>query len=185
MCKKRGGWTVHGISFEERYWSKVDRSGGEDACWLWTASLGTTGYGQFMVKDADGRYCPVGAHRVAYQLAKGEIPKGMEVLHACDCRQCNNPNHLSLGTHYENMLDSAKKGRSDKKWLSPEAVREIRSLLAAGVRQTDIAKMFGVTYNAIYQIRVGKCHTKEVTPTNTHQATKSAAAPTTELATLS
>lgn len=31
----------------ERFWSKVDRSGGSDGCWVWTRARNTWGYGSF------------------------------------------------------------------------------------------------------------------------------------------
>lgn len=50
-------------------------------------------------------------HRLAYHLNKGPIPKGMVVMHSCDNPPCCNPDHLSLGTHLQNMADCRAKGR--------------------------------------------------------------------------
>lgn len=76
-------------------------------CWLWTASLCRDGYGNFY----DGKRV-IGAHRFSWQTYKGEIPEGLHILHKCDTPACVNPDHLSLGTHRDNMNDSLLKGRN-------------------------------------------------------------------------
>lgn len=81
----------------------------ERGCWNWTRRSKQNGYGvAYFGKE---RWL---AHRAAYSLVKGEIPKGMSVCHSCDNPACINPDHLWLGTHKENMHDSIKKGRASK-----------------------------------------------------------------------
>ena len=73
---------------EERFWAKVQRdaSGG---CWLWTAGLSDTGYGQFWT----GGKCQ-SAHRFSYETFVGPIPDGLHIDHLCRVRACVNPTHL-------------------------------------------------------------------------------------------
>lgn len=75
-------------------------------CWLWLNSQNGIGYGLVTV-DYKHYY----AHRLAYQISYGKIPKGMNVLHKCDVRNCCNPQHLWLGTQKDNLQDAAKKQR--------------------------------------------------------------------------
>lgn len=90
----------------ERFWSKVER-GSADGCWRWSAkSTGHFGHGSFSVRSA-----PVPAHRFAWQITRGAIPKGLCVLHRCDVPACVNPSHLFLGTKRDNNLDRDAKGR--------------------------------------------------------------------------
>lgn len=92
----------------ERFWPKVDQTGGPDACWPWTRSLFRRGlpYGQFQWR---GR--PHVAHRIAWMLTNGEIPEGMKVCHRCDNPPCCNPSHLFLGDQSANERDKVAKGR--------------------------------------------------------------------------
>jgi len=67
-------------------------------CWLWVGVLTYHGYGQC---KHDGRSQT--AHRVAWELFKGPIPKGLEIDHLCRVRCCVNPDHLEPVTHAENI----------------------------------------------------------------------------------
>lgn len=60
-------------------------------CWLWTASLGSHGYGQLSTTYGKG---PAHAHRVVYETLVGPIPTGLHIDHLCRNRCCVNPLHL-------------------------------------------------------------------------------------------
>lgn len=89
-----------------RFWAQVDKSGD---CWEWQGRKGPQGYGAFSVKGISRV-----AHRVAYVLTYGSIPANKILLHECDNRGCVNPLHLMPGSHEENALDKALKGRSTR-----------------------------------------------------------------------
>jgi len=82
-----------------RFWSKVDKSG---ECWIWTASLGGSGYGQIGFLR-DGRTRNIRSNRMAYEIGIGPIPDGMLVDHTCFVKRCCNPEHLRLATQKQNM----------------------------------------------------------------------------------
>lgn len=44
-------------------------------------------------------------------IHRGPIPRGLFVMHSCDRPKCCNPEHLSVGTHWDNMADMRAKGR--------------------------------------------------------------------------
>jgi len=91
----------------ERFWPNVDRREPE-ACWPWLAGTDAHGYGA--ISDDDGKIQK--AHRVAWTLAKGPIPEGLEILHHCDNPPCcNYEKCLFLGTQAENVRDMFSKGR--------------------------------------------------------------------------
>lgn len=111
----------------------------------------SNGYGSFGVEGIM-KY----AHRVSYEIANGEIAKGMNVLHKCDNPSCVNPDHLFLGTQKENMEDCVKKKRRNApvgerqhlSKLTKEKVLEIREL-AKSITQRKISEMYNISEVAI------------------------------------
>jgi HNH endonuclease len=85
-------------------WDRVDKSGD---CWEWQGTPDKDGYGVFTYR---GR--PYRAHRAAWIVTFGEIPRGLQVCHSCDNPACVRPEHLMLGTHRSNVVDRVRKGRS-------------------------------------------------------------------------
>lgn len=83
---------------QERFWAKVDSSGGAESCWEWTASRNAAEYGKFWWNGRKGY-----AHRAAYEFAKGPIGLGQQVDHLCYNHSCCNPAHLRLVTHKQNQ----------------------------------------------------------------------------------
>lgn len=103
-------------------------------------------------------------HRVAWELVRGSIPDGLDVLHSCDVRLCAKPDHLFLGTHLDNMRDMISKGRdvhfsgeqNGNSKLSIEDVDDIRCLLLKGVTGIELARRFGVSAGNISHIKTGR-----------------------------
>lgn len=159
---------------DEWFWRRVDRRS-PDECWLWIGYVRKDGYGQ--VTHAHRRS---GAHRWAYELGHGEIPKGLSVCHSCDVPLCCNPAHLFVGTTLDNQRDSSMKGRSrfgDRNPMRNPIARakvaqhgerngmakltrhqasEIRRLVARGQKQREVARVFGVSQATVSLIASGR-----------------------------
>ena len=76
-------------------------------CQLWLGGVANRRYGTLKINRQHQR-----AHRVAWEMANGPIPKGLVVCHRCDNTFCINPAHLIIGTQADNMADMVAKGRS-------------------------------------------------------------------------
>lgn len=87
----------------DRFWSKVDRSGGVDACWQWNGTNQAGGYGVFAIVRPGNKSNYI-AHRVSYFIAHGGIPDTLVIDHLCRNRRCVNPDHLDPCTIGENVM---------------------------------------------------------------------------------
>jgi hypothetical protein len=96
-----------------------------DACWGWSGERSKGRYGV-----ARKQY----AHRLSWEIHKGSIPDGMQVLHRCDNPPCTNPEHLYLGKDVDNRRDARDRSRypgnakSSRAKLTAEQVAEVKRL---------------------------------------------------------
>lgn len=114
-----------------------------DGCLLWSGVINRGGYGRLLWQ---GRYQT--AHRLAYEVAFGEVPYWMNVLHRCASPSCVNPSHLLLGTN----ADKAAKARLAKGQLngaSKLTAIQVLAIRAAEGSQREIAARYSVSHQNV------------------------------------
>jgi HNH endonuclease len=156
-AKAKSGTYKRGLTLEERFWAKVDKS---DGCWNWNGCLNEHGYGLFGINNRSKL-----AHRIAYKITIKD-PDNLCVLHKCDNPKCVNPAHLFLGTKKENTQDMLKKGRDYKpvgersttSKLTISDVVLIRQLLSKRARGDvkRVAEKFKISKRHAYGIAAGE-----------------------------
>lgn len=147
----------------DRFWKFVDKKG-ENECWLWNGAVtgSKVSYGAFW----DGSKL-VRAHRFSFELFTGtKIPSKMDGCHTCDIPLCVNPRHIFPGTRQDNADDCKAKGRvrhpilrgeeNARTKYSSEQALEVKRLLDDGVKQSEIARLTGVTITSIGAIAQGR-----------------------------
>lgn len=155
------------LTIAERFWRKVDQSGGPDACWPWLGKPEKNGYGRF--KAAGRKH---GAHRMSPELTLGR-PLGPKMLacHACNTPLCCNPRHLYEGTSAQNVRDSINAGTfqsarpgihgrrgevNGHARLTETQVLEIYARAHTGERYLVIAADYGATKTMARNIKLGR-----------------------------
>jgi hypothetical protein len=141
------------MTFAHSFWSKVDPAPSE-CCWEWTGCIESNHYGRVWFNNRNAL-----AHRVAYQLAKGEIPDGLMVRHTCDNPACCNPNHLILGTHTENMADRRERNRQakgEKHYASKLTATQAMEVYNSSLKQYEIAKLYNIDRTIVSKIKLKK-----------------------------
>lgn len=143
------------------FWAKVQK-GGPDECWMWLGA--TTGsvsiYGNATHLGKQGK-----AHRVAYEIAVGQIPKGLVACHKCDNNLCVNPRHIFIGTYQDNTDDKMRKGRHrygtskgeanpKSKWSEAQVLDAVE-LRKCGTTYKEIARRTGLTLSSVGSVLLG------------------------------
>lgn len=133
------------------FWEKVN-IGKPDECWLWKGCTCGSGhkYGSAYFERKLTK-----AHRIAWEITHGPIPKGLLACHHCDTPLCVNPSHLFIGTNQDNQDDMERKGRrrygvtlgedNPLTKITKAQAAEVRRLSKLGVFQKDISSITGVT----------------------------------------
>lgn len=105
------------------FWDRVLKSGG---CWFWTGPT-RNGYGVISPGNSERK-----VHRYVWAMEHGPIPRGMVIMHQCDEPLCVNPDHLMMGTQYDNILDCIRKGRKFRGLLAQRCPRGHRRVQRPG-----------------------------------------------------
>jgi hypothetical protein len=122
---------------ELKFWRKV--LVGND-CWEWTGGKKEDGYGRFYEGMFNKKRTYAKAHRAAWEMTNGPIPKGGAVRHTCDDLLCVRPSHLIVDVQ-----------------LTPSNVVEIKKALESPYHScTRLAEQWSVSLNTIYDIRKGR-----------------------------
>lgn len=131
-------------------------------CYLWIGSTDKDGYGTVRRPGGGGH---LKAHREAWRLHVGD-PGEKHVLHTCDIPCCINVKHMYLGNPASNGRDKALRGRArglpqpgernPSAKLKPHQVHTIKRMYRSGVRQKDIAELFGIKQQAVSKIVRGE-----------------------------
>ena len=120
----------------------------ENGCLVWNKSVSHNGYGLMNVGGKNAR-----VHRVAFELAFGDIPEGKQVCHSCDNPPCCNPNHLFLGTAKQNAEDRDSKGRGGKRTNGYKlTVEDVLLIRKSQKTVKELAATFDVSVSTVYAI---------------------------------
>ena len=130
---------------EARFLAKVAPPN-ENGCHLWQGFVNRGGYGHFKYLGTT-----VKAHRYAAGML--DFPPEIQTRHICNVPACVNPEHLTFGSHADNMRDKVEADRQARlrgvdhgnAKLTEGQVLEIRRRYAAGgVTQLALGDEFGV-----------------------------------------
>jgi len=127
-------------------------------CVLWLAGTNEHGYGVFWNGVRLEK-----AHRFALRCSGIDPAADADVCHKCDTPACVNPQHLFVGATQDNVDDMWAKNRATVQYrrgtaqtqakLDDVKAAEIRHLWArGGLKQRDIAVMYGVSQRAVWNV---------------------------------
>jgi len=132
-----------------RFWSNVSVAGVNE-CWPWKRYC-KSGYGQVKWLGRAEE-----AHRIAYTIAYGDVPRDVVVRHRCDNPKCCNPQHLQTGTHADNVMDRVLRGRSargERNGLAKLKEEQVRAIAGDERPATAIAPEYGVSVDTVRSIK--------------------------------
>jgi hypothetical protein len=158
------------LTLEERFWVKVDTSGGADACWPWLGSQDQRGYGMFSRPRGSTKMVRANRQALEFHLGRELLPDE-EARHSCDNPPCCNPAHLLPGTHCDNMGDyagsnHAKGHRHSRAKLAEADFHKALKLRDDGMLVKDIANEIGISRSHMSRVLRGLTGHSEVSLTS-------------------
>ena len=112
-------------------------------------------------------YCGIGylqqhwlLSRFVYYNYNGEIPTGKVIRHTCDNPRCINPEHLIIGTQWDNVHDAVERGRllgrnvgrGEKQGSSKLTEQKVLEIRKSSFSQTELSKIYSTSCTTISNI---------------------------------
>jgi hypothetical protein len=136
-----------------RFWSKIVPDA-KTGCWNWSGSFTSNkGVGDSgVLPKLTLRGKEVGARRLSYLLAYGELPKSVGCT--CQNRSCVNPAHLTPAPPGRSPVGKAYKSKGAEDWVRTDErlVREVLTLRRLKLSQAAIAEKVGIGQPAVSKI---------------------------------
>ena len=142
------------------FYRRIDENG----CWIWMKGKSTGGYGSFYINHR-----PFPVHRLSALVFNliNDIYTNLLVCHHCDVPSCFNPEHLFIGTDYDNSIDCLKKKHRHMPYgenhyqaqLTNEQVKKIREdyrVINHHSNAEELSYTYNVSSNTIKSIGCGK-----------------------------
>ena len=114
-------------------------------CWLWTKGYGGNGYPIMYHNGVSYK-----ASRFSYETYKEVLKSEQVVRHLCHNTACVNPSHLMAGSQEDNMQDSVKSGRLNKKLTDEQVQSILKEYVPYVVSLTSLA----IKYNFLYSFNI-------------------------------
>lgn len=111
-----------------------------------------------VISRVNGKRANKYVHSLILEGFVGPRPPGLEGCHENGVGTDNRIGNLRWGTSQSNKNDMIRHGTSTRGEKNPKAklnwsaVMEIRSLVASGLKPTEIAKKYGIHRNSVYNV---------------------------------
>jgi len=115
-------------------------------CLEWTRCFNTDGYPRL--------YPNVKVHRLLYRLLHKIDLEGLVIRHTCDNPRCLKPEHLLVGTAFDNVQDRVARDRTYRT-ITKESVKSVQSFPDTYTNKR-VAEITGIDQRRVSEIRSGK-----------------------------
>ena len=133
----------------------------QDGCWFWTGMLNDHGYGR-VTRSVDGRTVGAPVHQLVWLESRVlRWPQGMIARHLCRNRDCCAADHITPGTHLENVHDAQFRDGTMPISIHrlPEELQE-RVRAGEAVEWNGVALELDVPPSTDYRPYVSRCNQK-------------------------
>jgi len=146
----------YSITRDGEVWSHpYTRCDGKRRKGLWLRSaVNIYGYKQVVLTKPDKSRRTMSIHRLVATTFLGD-GDGLQVNHKNGIKLDNSVDNLEWCTQEENLKHAHRTGLISHRSLSPEQVREVRSLLESGIKNIVIARQLNLEQSLISKIKTG------------------------------